>query len=223
MPMVLLKTNEDDKWCLVGNHVIDGKNLLVAFSVTMPDGNGRDLVFHPAGVPMQDWKAWLNLLSRGIGGAVLAAPFGWFPAIFGVAAGIWSYFAGQNTPSEGYFDAATGNLIDERPIYTTDALRFKKMNQNLDGLWYFEGDRNTPCAIFQQGPILLLVNERGDVATGKAVADANVVVMNSPDGHWLVGLKATVLENGQALSWANGIVWKKEEPSKEVDQENGTP
>jgi len=84
-----------------------------------------------------------------------------------------------------------------------------KANENLQGVWYYEGDNSTPCAIFQQGNLLVLINERGDMATGKTVADANVVVISCREGGWQVGLKATI--NGDALSWANGTVWKRPE------------
>src|SRR5262249_25695300 len=34
------------------------------------------------------------------------------------------------------------------------------------GEWLFDGKEDQPCAIFQQGRVLLLVNERGEMATG---------------------------------------------------------
>jgi hypothetical protein len=36
----------------------------------------------------------------------------------------------------------------------------------LTGEWFNGGNVNQPCAIFQQGHVLLLINEKGDIATG---------------------------------------------------------
>lgn len=86
-----------------------------------------------------------------------------------------------------------------------------KANENLQGVWYYEGDNGTPCAIFQQGPLLLLINERGDMATGKAVSDANVVVISAREGGWQLGLKAAISETDKEtqLTWSNATVWRR--------------
>jgi hypothetical protein len=72
------------------------------------------------------------------------------------------------------------------------------------GEWLFDGQEDQPCAIFQQGRVLLLVNERGDMATGKITGE------NKIDTRWgenaLVG---ELKDEGKTISWGNDTTWKR--------------
>jgi hypothetical protein len=71
------------------------------------------------------------------------------------------------------------------------------------GEWLMEGNADEPCAIFQHGRVLLLVNERGELVTGRITEATKVVV-----GAWgdLVG---ELTDKGKTLSWGNGTKWKR--------------
>src|SRR5262249_46016957 len=70
-----------------------------------------------------------------------------------------------------------------------------------------DGKQDQPWAIFQQGGVLLLVNENGDLATGRITKDAKFVVLHG-DG-WEEGLVGELAKDGKAISWANGTTWKR--------------
>jgi hypothetical protein len=70
-----------------------------------------------------------------------------------------------------------------------------------------EGNADQPCAIFRHGAVLLLVNEKGDLATGRTEADGNLVVLKGEG--WEAGLKAEVQDKGKSLKWGNGTVWSR--------------
>jgi hypothetical protein len=80
-------------------------------------------------------------------------------------------------------------------------------DSKLPGAWLYEGKADQPCAIFQQGRILLLVNENGDLATGR-ITEANKLVVLKGDG-WEEGLVGELAEKGKAISWGNGTTWKR--------------
>jgi hypothetical protein len=77
----------------------------------------------------------------------------------------------------------------------------------LLGEWLYEGNEDQPCAIFQQGRVLLLINETGELATGR-VTEANKFVVLKGDG-WEEGLGGELAEKEKAISWANGTTWKR--------------
>jgi hypothetical protein len=78
---------------------------------------------------------------------------------------------------------------------------------DVAGEWLREGKADQPCAIFRHGPVLLLVNENGDLGTGRLDADGKVVVLKG-DG-WDKGLTAEVQDKGKSLKWSNGTVWSR--------------
>jgi len=78
---------------------------------------------------------------------------------------------------------------------------------NLSGEWLYDGKEDQPCAIFQQGRVLLLVNESGELATGR-ITEATKFVVLKGDG-WEEGLVGELVEKGKAISWANGTTWKR--------------
>jgi hypothetical protein len=77
----------------------------------------------------------------------------------------------------------------------------------LPGEWLYDGKEDQPCAIFQQGRVLLLVNENGELATGR-ITEAEKFVVLKGDG-WEEGLVGEVAKEGKAISWANGTTWKR--------------
>src|SRR5262249_42063031 len=77
----------------------------------------------------------------------------------------------------------------------------------LPGEWLFDGKEEQPCAIFQQGRVLLLVNEDGDPATGR-ITEAEKFVVLKGDG-WEEGLVGEVAKDGKSIAWANGTTWKR--------------
>jgi hypothetical protein len=80
-------------------------------------------------------------------------------------------------------------------------------DSKLPGEWLYEGKEDQPCAIFQQGRVLLLVNENGEWATGR-ITEAKKFVVLKGDG-WEEGLVGEVAEKGKAISWSNGTTWKQ--------------
>ena len=77
----------------------------------------------------------------------------------------------------------------------------------LPGEWLYDGKEDQPCAIFQQGRILLLVNEEGEYATARLTEARKFVVLKSE--HWEEGLVGELDEKGKAIAWANGTNWKR--------------
>ena len=76
----------------------------------------------------------------------------------------------------------------------------------LPGEWLYDGKEDQPCAIFQQGRVLLLVNEEGDLATARITEAAKFVVLK---GDWEEGLVGELAKDGKAIGWANGTTWKR--------------
>jgi hypothetical protein len=71
------------------------------------------------------------------------------------------------------------------------------------GEWLMEGRADEPCAIFQHGRVLLLVNECGELVTGRVTEATKIVV-----GGWgdLVG---ELTDEGKTISWGNGTKWQR--------------
>jgi len=73
--------------------------------------------------------------------------------------------------------------------------------------WLHDGKEDQPCAIFQQGRVLLLVNENGELATGR-ITEAEKFVVLKGDG-WKEGLVGELAKGGRVISWSNGATWKR--------------
>jgi hypothetical protein len=71
------------------------------------------------------------------------------------------------------------------------------------GEWLFEGQEDQPCAIFQHGRVLLLVNEKGELVTGKITGENKIVAQ------WEGGLVGELDATGKTISWGNGSTWKR--------------
>ena len=81
-----------------------------------------------------------------------------------------------------------------------------KETSKWPGEWLFEGKADQPCAIFQHGRVLLLVNENGDFATGRITEPTKLVVLK---GSWQEGLVGELTDEGKTISWGNGSTWKR--------------
>ena len=67
--------------------------------------------------------------------------------------------------------------------------------------------RRTSLAPSFSSGVLLLVNEDGELATGR-VTEAEKFGVLKGDG-WEEGLVGELVEKGKAISWANGTTWKR--------------
>jgi hypothetical protein len=72
------------------------------------------------------------------------------------------------------------------------------------GEWLFDGKEDQPCAIFQQGRVLLLVNESGELATGKITGETKIVTRWGENE-----LAGELDEKGKTISWGNDTTWKR--------------
>jgi hypothetical protein len=81
----------------------------------------------------------------------------------------------------------------------------------LPGEWLYDGKEDQPCAIFQHGRVLLLVNEEGDFATARLTEAKKFVVRG-----WEEGLVGEVDDKGKAIAWSNGTSWKRLDSDKTI-------
>ena len=75
---------------------------------------------------------------------------------------------------------------------------------SVPGEWLYDGKEDQPCAIFQQGRVLLLVNEEGEWATGRFTEADKFTVKG-----WEEGLVGELVEKGKTINWSNGTTWKR--------------
>ncbi|HEY1172290.1 MAG TPA: hypothetical protein VGH19_13025 [Verrucomicrobiae bacterium] len=90
-------------------------------------------------------------------------------------------------------------------LLSTEALAIEaKPNypRSTPGRWLFSGK---PCAIFQQGPILLIVNETGTLATGQFTNQDTFKIIKG-DG-WGIGMTGQLIEKGKRIKWSDGAYW----------------
>ncbi len=78
----------------------------------------------------------------------------------------------------------------------------------IDGQWFMEGNPGLPCAIFQTDLMLLIINEKGDIATGRFLTDKEFITIASPAG-WQVGLKGELADNLHTIAWRNSTIWRR--------------
>jgi hypothetical protein len=76
------------------------------------------------------------------------------------------------------------------------------------GEWLYDGKEDQPCAIFQHGRILLLVNEEGELATARLTEAKKLVVLKGY-GWGEEGLTGELDNKGKAIAWSNGTNWKR--------------
>jgi hypothetical protein len=82
----------------------------------------------------------------------------------------------------------------------------------LAGSWHVARRPDQPCAIFQQGDVLLIVNERGDVATARLDGAGRLTVLRGEG--WQSGLTAEMGDAGKSLKWRDGSIWTRPEPRR---------
>jgi hypothetical protein len=75
----------------------------------------------------------------------------------------------------------------------------------LPGEWLYDGKEDQPCAVFQQGRILFLVNEEGESATARMTEAKKFVVLKG----WEEGLVGELDDAGKSIAWSNGTTWKR--------------
>jgi hypothetical protein len=75
---------------------------------------------------------------------------------------------------------------------------------NWSGEWLYDGKEDQPCAVFQQGRVLLLVNEEGEWAPARFTEADKFTVKG-----WEDGLVGELVEKGKAINWSNGTTWKR--------------
>ncbi|MBA4064652.1 MAG: hypothetical protein C0501_13250 [Isosphaera sp.] len=73
------------------------------------------------------------------------------------------------------------------------------------GEWFHGGKVDQPCAIFQHGRVLLLVNERGDLASAVLTAEDKVSVQQG----WEQGYTGAIGDRGKTIVWKDGAEWKR--------------
>jgi len=76
--------------------------------------------------------------------------------------------------------------------------------QNLSDGWLYA---DQPCAIFQQGNLLLLVNEIGSIGVGLWSIKNTFVVIGGAG--WDLGLVAQVADLGKTINWSNNTTWTR--------------
>ncbi|MCD6050068.1 MAG: hypothetical protein K0Q55_1471 [Verrucomicrobia bacterium] len=74
--------------------------------------------------------------------------------------------------------------------------------RTIPGSWKFS---DQPCAIFQQGPVLLLVNETGTLATGQFISSDTFKIIKGEG--WGIGMTGQLIENGKRIKWSDGAHW----------------
>jgi hypothetical protein len=72
------------------------------------------------------------------------------------------------------------------------------------GNWIYAGQ---PCAIFQMGVVLLLVNEQGSLGTAFVTGSDSLLVKGGSG--WDVGLTAVLSKRGNQINWSNETVWTR--------------
>ncbi|NBO92361.1 MAG: hypothetical protein EBV06_08645 [Planctomycetia bacterium] len=75
----------------------------------------------------------------------------------------------------------------------------------LAGEWFNSGKLDQPCAIFQHGRILLLVNEKGDIGSGRLSAANEFTILKG----WSEGLVGRIIERGKVIAWKGGGFWRR--------------
>ena len=76
----------------------------------------------------------------------------------------------------------------------------------LAGEWLNNGKLDQPCAIFAQGRVLLLVNEKGDLAVGYITEATKFAVVK---GGWGAGVEGEIAEGNKTINWKEGGTWKR--------------
>ena len=79
-------------------------------------------------------------------------------------------------------------------------------SSDVAGAWYLEPKEEQACAVFRQGAVLLLVNQRGDMATARLEGTKLTVLKGYG---WEPGLTAEVKNAAKTIAWRDGSVWTR--------------
>jgi hypothetical protein len=74
----------------------------------------------------------------------------------------------------------------------------------LAGDWQYQGQ---PCAIFQQGPIMLVVDGKGSLGTARMTSENKFVILNGTG--WHLGLEGTLAGDGKNINWSDDTTWTR--------------
>lgn len=77
---------------------------------------------------------------------------------------------------------------------------------NLNGEWLLQGNEGQPCAIFQQGRVLIFVTQTGSIGAGLFRSKQNIIVPQW-QGPTPEGSTASINETGNEINWWNGLTW----------------
>jgi hypothetical protein len=125
------------------------------------------------------------------------------------AQGIFLYEAGQDMTGCGWRPASTCNLDDEMyymldPIVIQKGVQLGGSQSMLTGTWAMHNDKNVKydklANITHNGSNLTVDNGYGSVST----VQLNGSTFTSS------GLNAKVSNDGNAITWSNGFIWKKQ-------------
>jgi hypothetical protein len=78
---------------------------------------------------------------------------------------------------------------------------------NVNGQWFFESDKGSPCAIIQVVSILVLINEHGAIAGGKIIDNSTIIALQGPG--WAPNLVGEVSPDEKQIAWKNGTTWRR--------------
>lgn len=92
--------------------------------------------------------------------------------------------------------------------YIDQVLSGSQLTCDLNGQWYFQGDKASPCTIFQTGRKLLLINEAGQRATGKVIDGSSNNAFLHVEG-WIPGLVGELSPDRKEIAWRCGNTWKR--------------
>ena len=97
------------------------------------------------------------------------------------------------------------DAITKAAVVAGTLLAFKSVaapaskNISFAGGWLIQG---LPCAIFQEGSVLLVVNEVGSLFTAQVTAPNTFILLGA-------GVTAVMVNGGQTINWSNGSVWTR--------------
>lgn len=84
---------------------------------------------------------------------------------------------------------------------------------DINGAWFARGDINRPCAVFQAGAVLLLINDKGSLAKGRFTdpRHPNVFTLDeSPEWDARAGaVHGAVSDDGRRIDWPGGGCWMR--------------
>ena len=129
---------------------------------------------------------------------------------WGVTPGQWNDITSPTALCWTYYDPVCGvvEVASSAPCEPSESTHY--LGKTLAGSWVYQCQ---PCAIFAEDPVLLLVNEWGELATGR-VLDSNTIVILHGTG-WQAGLVGTVIHRGRTINWSNGTTWTRPSPPRQ--------